>query len=58
MFNHKGIDYVGVIELAATLEIIVSNITYYFPKKDDLVKQLSVYLKRLYSKSVVDYKEL
>ena len=37
MFNERGIEYVGMRELAATLNIRVSNITYYFPTKDDLV---------------------
>lgn len=58
MFNHKGIEYVGVRELAAALEIRVSNITYYFPKKDDLVNQLSLDLNKLNSQIVVDDKEL
>ncbi|MDX1939182.1 MAG: TetR/AcrR family transcriptional regulator [Saprospiraceae bacterium] len=58
MFNHKGIEYVGMRELAAALEIRVSNITYYFPKKDDLVNQLSLDLNKLNSQIVVDDKEL
>lgn len=58
MFNHKGIEYVGMRELAAALEIRVSNITYYFPKKDDLVNQLSLDLNKLNSKIVVDDKDL
>jgi len=41
MFNEKGIEYVGMRELAATLEMRVSNITYYFPTKDDLVNRLA-----------------
>jgi AcrR family transcriptional regulator len=58
MFNHKGIEYVGMRELAAALEIRVSNITYYFPKKDDLVNQLSLDLNKLNSQIVVDDKDL
>ncbi len=58
MFNRKGIEYVGMRELAAALEIRVSNITYYFPKKDDLVNQLSLDLNKLNSQIVVDDKEL
>ncbi|RYY66062.1 MAG: TetR/AcrR family transcriptional regulator [Chitinophagaceae bacterium] len=41
MFNERGIEYVGLRELAAVLGIRVGNITYYFPTKDDLVYALS-----------------
>jgi AcrR family transcriptional regulator len=41
MFNERGIEYVGLRELAAELDMRVSNITYYFPTKDDLVFELS-----------------
>jgi AcrR family transcriptional regulator len=44
MFNERGIEYVGLRELAAILGIRVSNITYYFPTKDDLVYALSLEL--------------
>ncbi len=54
MFNHKGIEYVGMRELAAALEIRVSNITYYFPRKDDLVNRLSLDLNIMNSQIVVD----
>ena len=53
MFNERGIEYVGMRELAATLNIRVSNITYYFPTKDDLVNQLSLEMNELNSKVVV-----
>jgi AcrR family transcriptional regulator len=46
MFNERGIEYVGLRELAAILGIRVSNITYYFPTKDDLVFQLSLELSK------------
>ena len=46
MFNERGIEYVGLRELAGVLGIRVSNITYYFPTKDDLVYQLSVELSK------------
>lgn len=49
MFNEKGIEYVGLRELAAILDIRVSNITYYFPTKDDLVNSLSTELNQLNS---------
>lgn len=44
MFNERGIEYVGLREIAATLNIRVSNITYYFPTKDDLVNALAMEL--------------
>lgn len=58
MFNKKGVEYVGMRELAAALDMRVSNITYYFPTKDDLVNQLSLNLNKLNAKVVVDDKEL
>lgn len=41
MFNERGIEYVGMRELADVLGMRVSNITYYFPTKDDLVYDIS-----------------
>jgi len=45
LFNERGIEYVGVRELAAILGIRVGNITYYFATKDDLVYELSQMLR-------------
>lgn len=45
-------------ELATILEMRVSNITYYFPTKDDLVNRLSLNLNKLNSQIVVDDREL
>lgn len=53
MFNKNGIEYVGVRELASLLNMRVSNITYYYPTKDDLVNQLSLNLNKLNSETVV-----
>jgi AcrR family transcriptional regulator len=53
MFNEKGVEYVGLRELAALLDMRVSNITYYFPTKDDLVNQLSIDLNKLNSEVLV-----
>ena len=53
MFNDRGIEYVGLRELAAILDMRVSNITYYFPTKDDLVNQLSLDLNKLNSELVI-----
>lgn len=46
MFNERGIEYVGLRELAAELGIRVGNISYYFPTKDDLVFELSQELSK------------
>ncbi|TDH24558.1 TetR/AcrR family transcriptional regulator [Segetibacter sp. 3557_3] len=46
MFNERGIEYVGLRELAAVLGIRVGNITYYFATKDDLVFELSQQLSK------------
>lgn len=51
MFNEKGIEYTGVRELAKELGIRVSNISYYFPGKDDLVAALSAELRELNNKA-------
>jgi len=58
MFNEKGVEYVGLRELAATLNMRVSNITYYFPTKDNLVNQLSLDLNKLNSEFLVDDKSI
>lgn len=39
-FNKQGIDAVGVRDLAALLKLSAGNITYYFPTRDDMVKEL------------------
>lgn len=54
MFNERGIEYVGLRELAAVLQIRVGNITYYFPTKDDLVYALSQQLSEENSKIILD----
>ena len=44
MFNEKGIEYVGMRELASALNMRIGNLTYYFPTKDHLVERLSLEL--------------
>src|SRR5215218_2536111 len=56
MFNERGIEYVGLRELAALLDMRVSNITYYFPTKDDLVYQLSQELGKKNAAIIVEKK--
>ncbi|QEC67890.1 TetR/AcrR family transcriptional regulator [Panacibacter ginsenosidivorans] len=58
MFNAKGVEYVGLRELAASLDMRVSNITYYFPTKDNLVNQLSLDLNKLNSEFLVHDKSI
>jgi len=53
MFNERGIEYVGLREIAKKIGIRVSNITYYFPTKDDLVNRLWLDLNALNNKLVV-----
>jgi AcrR family transcriptional regulator len=53
MFNERGIEYVGLRELAAILNMRVSNITYYFPTKDDLVYEISMGLNQANSAVLV-----
>ncbi|MCB9046823.1 MAG: TetR/AcrR family transcriptional regulator [Chitinophagales bacterium] len=40
MYNAQGIEYVGVRELSRELNMKGGNITYYFPTKNDLVREL------------------
>lgn len=58
MFNERGIEYVGLRELAAVLNIRVSNITYYFPTKDDLVYELSQALSKANAELIVEKENL
>src|SRR6476660_9287329 len=53
MFNERGIEYVGLRELAGILDMRVSNITYYFPTKDDLVYEISMGLNQANSQVMV-----
>lgn len=54
MFNERGVEYVGLRELAGVLQMRVSNITYYFPTKDDLVNRLSIDLGELNSRTILE----
>jgi AcrR family transcriptional regulator len=58
MFNERGIEYVGLRELASVLEMRVSNISYYFPTKDDLVYALSLELGKKNSEVMVAREQL
>jgi AcrR family transcriptional regulator len=58
VFNERGIEYVGLRELATMLDMRVSNITYYFPTKDDLVYQLSLELSKKNAEIIIDRDEL
>lgn len=52
-FNERGIEYVGLRELAGLLDMRVSNITYYFPTKDDLVFHIAQELRQSNSEIMV-----
>jgi AcrR family transcriptional regulator len=41
MYNTHGIEYAGVRELAKELDMKGGNITYYFPTKNDLIRELT-----------------
>jgi AcrR family transcriptional regulator len=58
MFNERGIEYVGLRELAGLLDMRVSNITYYFPTKDDLVFEISRQLAVSNSEIIVEDKNI
>jgi AcrR family transcriptional regulator len=53
MFNEKGVEYVGMRELAASLNMRIGNLTYYFPTKDDLVNRLALELADENSRTIV-----
>lgn len=55
LFNERGIEYVGLRELAGILDLRVGNITYYFATKDDLVNRISLELN-LANESVLSEK--
>jgi AcrR family transcriptional regulator len=58
MFNKVGIEYVGMRELAAALDMRIGNLTYYFPTKDDLVNRLSLDLAAENNKTIVPLDEV
>jgi AcrR family transcriptional regulator len=58
MFNERGIEYVGLRELAAILDMRVGNITYYFPTKDDLIYELSQELAQKNSEVIITAENL
>ena len=58
MFNKAGVEYVGMRELAAALDMRIGNLTYYFPTKDDLVNRLSLDLASENNKTIVPLEEV
>ena len=58
LFNERGVEYVGLRELAAILDIRVGNITYYFPTKDDLVNRLAMDLAALNRQVIAERDDL
>lgn len=53
MFNESGVEYVGMRELAAKLDIRIGNLNYYFPTKDDLVNRISMELAEENSRTII-----
>ena len=54
MFNERGIEYVGLRELAAALGMRVGNVTYYFATKDELVFQIAQLLTKANSEWITE----
>ena len=52
LFNERGVEYVGVREIAKDLNLRVGNITYYFPIKDDIVVAIANQLAELNNRSI------
>ena len=65
LFNEKGYDQVSMREIAKQAGTTIGNLTYYFPKKEDIVIQIvselhedfQIYLKMCIRDSVYPAKE-
>ncbi len=58
LFNEKGFSNVTMREIAATADIAVGNVTYYYHQKSDMIPDLitdPVYLSRENSKTLADF---
>jgi AcrR family transcriptional regulator len=58
MFNQLGVEYVGMRELAAALDMRIGNVTYYFPTKDALVDRLSLGLAEENNRTIIPVKDM
>lgn len=58
MFNQRGIEYVGMREIAAELDIRIGNLNYYFPTKDDLVNRISLELAKENTETIVPLEQI
>lgn len=52
LFNRRGLEGVGMRELARELELSPGNLTYHFPKKEDILVALSARLSDLNSQTL------
>jgi AcrR family transcriptional regulator len=52
LFNRHGIEGVGMRELARALDLSPGNLTYHFPKKEDILVALSARLSDLNSRTL------
>ncbi len=58
LFNRNGIEYVGVREIAASIGMRPSHITYYFPTKEDIVVAIAQQLGELNDRNLSDPAEV
>ena len=58
MFNDRGIEYVGMREIAGELDIRIGNLNYYFPTKDDLVNRVSLDLAKENNETIVPVEQI
>jgi len=52
LFNRQGIEGVGIRELARELELSPGNLTYHFPKKEDIIVAIAARLSALNSQTL------
>lgn len=55
LFNESGLTQVGVREIARSLEISVGNLSYHFPRKEDIVLALMEKLRAANERVYQDY---
>ncbi|MFN0033226.1 MAG: TetR/AcrR family transcriptional regulator [Flavobacteriales bacterium] len=53
LFNQRGIENVGIREIAATLDMRVGNLTYYYPTKNDVIGAIAMQLRDLNNRTIV-----
>ncbi len=56
-FNSEGLPAVGLRDIASNLELSPGNVTYYFSRKEDLVRELAAQLAGLNDQSLEQHGE-